>query len=395
MGMHFDFDTITDRRNTNCGKWDTMDQKYGRKDMIHLGVADMDFKAPAPVLDGLRDVLDMGVLGYTDLSDKFFESIQRWYRKQYGLEVPREWIVFCPRINIASSICVETYTEIGDGVIMNTPAYGPLQNAILKNGRRMLSSPLKRNGDRYEMDFDHMESLVDDRTKMLILCNPHNPTGRSWTKEELTQAADFCKKHNLVLFSDEIHGDLMAEGVKHQPTLSVTEEVNDRLIVATSPAKTFNIPGVIVSYMIIPNEELRSKIAADIDRIGMHNPTIFAVTAVEKAYTECDDWYEAVKKYIDENEKYTRQFFAEHFPDFHIMPREGTYLLWIDCQKTGRSEEELEQWFLQKANVSVYMGSVFGEAGRGYIRLNLASPRSLLEEAYERMRRAVPAEAER
>lgn len=144
MGMHFDFDTMTDRRNTNCGKWDTMDKKYGRKDMIHLGVADMDFKAPAPVLDGLREVLDMGVLGYTDLSDKFFESIQRWYKKQYGLEVPREWIVFCPRINIASSICVETYTEAGDGVIMNTPAYGPLQSAILKNGRRMLSRPAEK-----------------------------------------------------------------------------------------------------------------------------------------------------------------------------------------------------------------------------------------------------------
>ena len=340
------------------------------------------------VLDGLREVLDMGVLGYTDLSDKFLKAFSAGISLSTTWKLPREWIVFCPRINIASSICVETYTEAGDGVIMNTPAYGPLQSAILKNGRRMLSSPLKRNGDRYELDFDHMESLVDERTKMLIMCNPHNPTGRSWTREELAQAADFCKKHNLVLFSDEIHGDLTAEGVKHQSTLSVTADVNDRLILATSPAKTFNIPGVIVSYMIIPNEELRSRIAADIDRIGMHNPTIFAVTAVEKAYTECDDWYEAVKKYIDENEKYTRSYFAEHFPKLHIMPREGTYLLWIDYRETGMSEEELEQWFLQEANVSVYMGSVFGEAGRGYIRLNLASPRSLLEEAYERMRGA-------
>ncbi len=388
MAVQFDFDTVTDRRNTNCGKWDTMDKKYGGKDMIHLGVADMDFKAPEPVLEGLRSVLDMGVLGYTDLSGGFYESIQRWYRKQYGLEVAREWIVFCPRINIASSICVETYTEPGDGVIMNTPAYGPLQSAILKNGRRMLASPLVRNGDRYEMDFAHMESLVDERTKMLILCNPHNPTGRSWTKEELETAAAFCKKHDLILFSDEIHGDLTAEGVKHQTTLSLTEESNDRLILATSPAKTFNIPGVIVSYMIIPNEKLRQKIAADIDRIGMHNPTIFAVTAVEKAYCQCDEWYEAVKKYIDANEAFTREYFARHFPGFHIFPREGTYLLWIDYEKTGLSEGELEQWFLEEANVSVYMGGVFGEAGRGYIRLNIASPRCLLEEAYERMRRA-------
>lgn len=388
MGTQFDFDSITNRRNTNCGKWDTMDKKYGREDMLHLGVADMDFKAPEPVLDGLRDILDMGVLGYTDLSDMFFESIRHWYKKQYRIDVPKEWIVFCPRINVASSICVDTYTNMGDGVIMNTPAYGPLRSAIEKNDRNFLVSPLKRNGERYELDFEHMESLVDERTKMLIMCNPHNPTGRCWTKEELIRTAEFCKKHDLILFSDEIHGDLVAEGAVHCPTLGLTNDINDRLILATSPAKTFNIPGVIVSYMIIPNEDLRKQIARTIDRIGMHNPTIFAVTAVEKAYTECDDWYDAVKKYIDANEIYTRDYFARNFPGFHILPREGTYLLWIDYTSMGLTEEALEQWFLQEANVSVYMGSVFGDAGVGYMRLNLASPRTMLEAAYERMRRA-------
>ena len=385
METQYGFDVVVNRRNTNCGRWDTMDKKYGKSDMIHLGVADMDFKAPEEIRNALHDVLDMGVLGYTDLSDKFFISIQRWYKKQYNMDIPREWIVFCPRINIASSISVETYTEKGDGVIMHTPAYGPLQNAILKNGRRMLASPLKKNGERFEMDFEYMESLVDEHTKMMIMCNPHNPTGRAWTKEALVQAADFCKKHDLILFTDEIHGDLMKAGVKHQTALSVSEDINDRLILASSPTKTFNIPGVIVSYMIIPNEKLRNIIEADIDRIGMHNPTIFAVTAVEKAYTECDDWYEAVKKYIDDNETFTREFFAEHFPEFHIYPREGTYLLWFDYKKTGLNEQQMEEWFLEKANVSVYMGSVFGEAGNGYIRLNIASPRSMLEEAYNRM----------
>lgn len=385
MGKHFDFDTVIDRRNTNCGKWDTMDKKYGREDMLHLGVADMDFKAPEPVLRGLEDVLRMGVLGYTDLSDSFFESIQRWYKKQYGIDVPREWIVFCPRINVASSICVDTYTSKGDGVIMNTPAYGPLRSAIEKNDRVMLSSPLKREGDRFCLDFEHMESLVDERTKMLIMCNPHNPTGRCWSEAELVQTAEFCRKHDLILFSDEIHGDLVARGVTHHTTLGITEDINDRLILATSPAKTFNIPGVIVSYMIIPNEALRRQITGTIDRIGMHNPTIFAVTAVEKAYTECDDWYEAVKAYIDDNEAFTRAYFSEHFPQLHILNREGTYLLWIDYQALGLDEETFEQWFLREAKVSVYMGGVFGADGRGYIRLNLASPRAMLEEAYGRM----------
>ena len=181
METQYDFDDIVNRRNTNCGRWDTMDKKYGTRDMIHLGVADMDFRAPVEIRDSLHKILDMGVLGYTDLSDKFFLSIQRWYKKQYNMDIPREWIVFCPRINIASSICVETYTEKGDGIIMHTPAYGPLQNSILKNNRKMLSSPLKKNGEHYEMDFAQMESMVDEHTKMMILCNPHNPTGRAWT----------------------------------------------------------------------------------------------------------------------------------------------------------------------------------------------------------------------
>ena len=388
MADQFHFDEVINRRNTNSAKWDTMDRKYGKKDMIHLGVADMDFKAPDAILNGLHDVLNMGVLGYSDPFDKFFESIQRWYRKQCGLEIPREWIVFCPRINISSSICVETLTQPGDSIMIHAPAYGPLKEAILKNDRQLLESPLKREGDKYTLDLPQMERLVDSRTKMLIMCNPHNPTCRAWTREEMTQVAQFCKEHDLILFCDEIHGDLMAGDRKHQTALSITEDVNDRLVLASSPAKTFNIPGVIVSFLIVPNPEIRSRIAKDIDRIGMHNPTIFAVTALEKAYTECDDWYEAVKKYIDENEAFTREYFEAHFPGFHILPREGTYLLWMDYRATGLNAQQMERWFLEDCNVSVYMGSVFGPEGDGYIRLNLASPRPLLQEAYERMRAA-------
>lgn len=390
MAVQYHFDEVVNRRNTNCGKWDTMDQKYGKKDMIHLGVADMDFKAPDAILNSLHDVLNMGVLGYTDPSDKFFESIQRWYRKQHGMEISREWIVFCPRINISAGICVDTLTKEGDSVMIHTPAYGPLQNAIIKNERNIVTSPLKREGDRYSLDLEQMEKAADAHTKMLIMCNPHNPTTRAWEREELAQVAEFCKAHDMVLFCDEIHGDLMAGGRKHQTMLSVTDDVNDRLILASSPAKTFNIPGVIVSYLIVPNPELRAQIEKTIDRIGMHNPTIFAVTALETAYNDCDDWYEAVKEYLDENERFTREYFSKYFPELHMLPREGTYLMWIDYQATGLSEQEMERWFLDEANVSVYMGGVFGKDGEGYIRLNIASPRSVLEEAYDRMRAAWP-----
>ena len=383
--MKINFDEWNERRNTNCGKWDTMDKKYQKEGMLHLGVADMDFRSPKQIIDAFQDILDKGIFGYTDLSDRFYENIREWMRQKHQAEVTREEIVFCPRINVSSSICVETFTEEMDEVIINTPAYGPLYQAVVKNHRKVVESPLILENGSYKIDFAHLESVVTDKTKMFILCSPHNPVGRVWTREELEEVGAFCKKHDLLLFVDEIHGDIVAEGVTFTTALTLSETVRERLIVATSLTKTFNVPGVIVSYMIVPDEEIRSRIAQTIDRIGMHNPTIFAVAAVEHGYMECEEWYRQMLAYVNENETFTREFFAEHFPEFEILERQGTYLLWISYEKLGITEEELEKWFLEKANVSVYMGSVFGNQGRGFIRLNIASPRTMLKEAYERM----------
>ena len=383
--MKINFDEWNERRNTNCGKWDTMDKKYQKEGMLHLGVADMDFQSPKQIIDAFQDILDKGIFGYTDLSDRFYENIREWMRQKHQAEVSREEIVFCPRINVSSSICVETFTEEMNEVIINTPAYGPLYQAVVKNHRKVVESPLILENGSYKIDFAHLESVVTDKTKMFILCSPHNPVGRVWTREELEEVGAFCKKHDLLLFVDEIHGDIVAEGVTFTTALTLSETVRERLIVATSLTKTFNVPGVIVSYMIVPDEEIRSRIAQTIDRIGMHNPTIFAVAAVEHGYMECEEWYRQMLAYVNENETFTREFFAEHFPEFEILERQGTYLLWISYEKLGITEEELEKWFLEKANVSVYMGSVFGNQGRGFIRLNIASPRTMLKEAYERM----------
>lgn len=383
--MKINFDEWNERRNTNCGKWDTMDKKYQKEGRLHLGVADMDFRSPKQIIDAFQDILDKGIFGYTDLSDRFYENIREWMRQKHQAEVSREEIVFCPRINVSSSICVETFTEEMDEVIINTPAYGPLYQTVVKNHRKVVESPLILENGSYKIDFAHLESVVTDKTKMFILCSPHNPVGRVWTREELEEVGAFCKKHDLLLFVDEIHGDIVAEGVTFTTALTLSETVRERLIVATSLTKTFNVPGVIVSYMIVPDEEIRSRIAQTIDRIGMHNPTIFAVAAVEHGYMECEEWYRQMLAYVNENETFTREFFAEHFPEFEILERQGTYLLWISYEKLGITEEELEKWFLEKANVSVYMGSVFGNEGRGFIRLNIASPRAMLKEAYERM----------
>lgn len=384
----FDFDEVIDRHGTNCSKWDTMDEKYKRKDLIHLGVADMDFRSPKPIIDSFQKCLDHGIFGYTDLSNSFYDGFIAWMKKRHSVHVDREEIVFCPRINISSSLCVETLTRKGDEVIIHTPAYGPLYQSIVKNDRKVVNSPLRSSGERYTIDFQKMEEQVSPDTKMLILCSPHNPVGRVWNREELEKVGEFCVKHDLILFVDEIHGDIAAQGVDFISSISLSQEIRSRLIVATSLTKTFNIPGVILSYLVIPNKEIREKVVRCIDRIGMHNPTIFAMAAAETAYTRCDDWYEAMLDYINENEKYTREFFSEHMPEFHIYPREGTYLLWIDYKALGCTEEELDKWFIEEARVSVYMGTIFQEEGRGFIRLNIATSRKLLEVAYGRMAKA-------
>ena len=350
--MKINFDEWNERRNTNCGKWDTMDKKYQKEGTPHLGVADMDFRSPKQIIDAFQDILDKGIFGYTDLSDRFYENIREWMRQKHQAEVSREEIVFCPRINVSSSICVETFTEEMDEVIINTPAYGPLYQAVVKNHRKVVESPLILENGSYKIDFAHLESVVTDKTKMFILCSPNNPVGRVWTREELEEVGAFCKKHDLLLFVDEIHGDIVAEGVTFTTALTLSETVRERLIVATSLTKTFNVPGVIVSYMIVPDEEIRSRIAQTIDRIGMHNPTIFAVAAVEHGYMECEEWYRQMLAYVNENETFTREFFAEHFPEFEILERQGTYLLWISYEKLGITEEELEKWFLSEYSKS-------------------------------------------
>lgn len=381
----FDFDTVIDRRGTNCGKWDTMDKKYGNKELIHLGVADMDFPSPKPIRDVVQQCAAHGIFGYTDLGDDFYEGFISWEKRMHNVSVKREEIVFCPRINISAGICVGAFTNQGEEVLLHTPAYGPLYEAISKNNRTVVKCGLKFQNGKYVMDLQQMEAQITEKTKMLLLCSPHNPVGRVWTKEELEAVGEFCVQHELLLFVDEIHGDITAPEVEFISALSLSEEVRKRLIVASSPTKTFNIPGFILSYLVIPNKEYRDVVKGEIDRIGMHNPTIFSAAVAGCAYGQCDDWYKAMLSYIDGNDKFTREYFAEKMPEFYIYPREGTYLLWMDYKKLGCEEEELEKWFLEKAKVSVYMGTVFQEEGRGYIRVNIASPRKLLKEAYDRM----------
>lgn len=381
----YEFDKIIDRSNTNCAKWDTMAKKYDRKDLIHLGVADMDFMSPKPIIDAFTQVIEHGIFGYTDLNDCFYTSIQRWIEKYNSVNISKEWIVFCSRINIAAGICINSLTKPDDKIIINTPAYSPLYNAVIDNKRIIIESPLIYKDNHFCIDFMQLETIIDERTKMFILCSPHNPTGRVWSKEELEQLSSFCIKHNIYLFVDEIHSNLLAENMTHKSMLQIKGDIQDYLICANSITKTFNVPGVIISHMIIPNEEIRTKISTDINRIGIHNPNIFSVVAVEAGYNYCDEWLKEVCSYIDDNDRMVRAYISRHMPEFKVMPREGTYLLWISYKDLNISENQLEKWFIEEAKVEVYMGSLFGKDGRGFFRINIATSRLLLEKALKRM----------
>jgi len=365
-----------------------MAAKYGREDLIHLGVADMDFKSPKPILDALQKVIDFGVFGYTGLKNSFFTSIQGWIEKKTGICIPKEWIVYCPKVNMAASICVEALTKPDAKVIINSPLYNPLREAVTKNSRRLVESPLIMQNGRFAINFDYLEAAADNDTQMFIISNPDNPSTRVWSKEELNRLADFCNKNDLILFSDEIHSDILAEGVRFFSSLNLGPEIYDRLVYASSLTKTFNIPGIVISYMIIPNKELRDKIKKSIDRLALNSPNIFSLAAVEAAYNCCDDWLKAVNEYINENEKFFRGYVKEYMKEFKVMPREGTYLLWVDYSELEIDENRLCSWFINDAKVEVQMGSVFGKDGKGYFRVNIATSRKLLLQALENMKNA-------
>lgn len=383
--MAYDFDTVLDRRGTNCAKFDEMDWKYG-PGLMHLGVADMDFRSPQPILDAFSQVVEKGVFGYTVLPQNYPALVRQWMQRRYDCAIQEEWVLFSPRINMAANMAVETFTQPGDGILLHTPAYTALQAAISKYGRRTVESPLVFRDGEYQMDFEQMEQLCDESVKMLIFCNPQNPTCRVWRREELERLADFCCRHNLLVISDEIHGDIVPEGTRHTSLLSLGEDMNQRTILCNSITKTFNVPGVIFSNVIIPNPDIRRRMAETIDRWGLHNPTIFAAAMLEPAYTQCDDWLREVNRYIRANYDYLAGFIRDHLPGLKLMPSEGTYLAWINTSQLGMPEEELERFFLEKARVSVYMGSRYSQNTRDFIRINLACSRAYLTQALEQIK---------
>ena len=389
--MKYDFDEQIDRRNTNSAKFDEMDALFG-SDVMHLGVADMDYRSPKPIIEAMQNIVEKGVFGYTIWPENYEELVSQWMKRRYGQETKNEWVVFSPRINMALNMAVETFTNEGDGIVLHTPAYTALQNAVEKYNRVMIESPLVLENGRYKMDFQQLRRNLDEKkaqgvcAKIMLLCNPHNPTGRVWEIEELQQVVDICKEYDLLLISDEIHEDFVKKGHKFVSCLHFQEELQGRMIVCNSITKTFNVPGVILSNLLIPDQGIRERMKETMDRWGLHNPNIFAAGIMEAAYTQCDEWIEQVNAYLDENYEFLKKYLEKNMPELEVIPSEGTYMAWVQTEKLQISPEELEKFFIEDAKVSVYMGSRYGKHTDSFIRINIATSRSYLQEALERIR---------
>lgn len=389
--MKYDFDEQIDRRNTNSAKFDEMDALFG-SDVMHLGVADMDYRSPKPIIEAMQNIVEKGVFGYTIWPENYEELVSQWMKRRYGQETKNEWVVFSPRINMALNMAVETFTNEGDGIVLHTPAYTALQNAVEKYNRVMIESPLVLENGRYKMDFQQLRRNLDEKkaqgvcAKIMLLCNPHNPTGRVWEIEELQQVVDICKEYDLLLISDEIHEDFVKKGHKFVSCLHFQEDLQGRMIVCNSITKTFNVPGVILSNLLIPDQGIRERMKETMDRWGLHNPNIFAAGIMEAAYTQCDEWIEQVNAYLDENYEFLKKYLEKNMPELEVIPSEGTYMAWVQTEKLQISPEELEKFFIEDAKVSVYMGSRYGKHTDSFIRINIATSRSYLQEALERIR---------
>ena len=387
--MSYNFDEVIDRSNNFSAKWSEMDKKYGSNDLLPMWVADMDFKTAPSVIDAMRERLEQGIYGYTTRPSSYNESIVNWVSRRYGWNIESDWIIFSPGVIPSISLIIKEMTDINDKIMIQEPVYSPFNSVVKDNDRELVISPLiKLEDGNYVMDFEDIESKIKD-VKMFILCNPHNPVGRVWTKEELKRLGDICIKHNVKVISDEIHGDIIFKGNKHIPFASISEEFAQNSITCTAPTKTFNLAGLQMSQVILPNKEDYKKLDSAFARLDIRRNNAFSLVATEAAYNHGEDWLDELLEYIEGNMDFAIKYIKEKMPVLKVKKPEGTYLLWVDFSETGLSDEEVTKALVEKGKVALNNGISFGVGGKGYQRINLACPRSMVEEGLNRIKMAI------
>ncbi|MCI3923071.1 pyridoxal phosphate-dependent aminotransferase [Paenibacillus sp. TRM 82003] len=383
--MKYDFDRIIDRKNTASYKWDQLTALFGGEDVLPLWVADMDYVCAQPIVDVLTERAQAGVYGYTIRTDEWTDAIVGWYARRHDWTIDRQAVVMCPSVVTSLSLAVELFSEPGAGVILQSPVYYPFYEVIRTNGREVWKNALLLADDgRYEMDFDGLETHMKNGAKLLLLCNPHNPGGRVWSRGELERLDALAAAYGVTVVSDEIHGDLVFAPNAYVPYATVSEHAARTSITLLAPTKTFNIPGVQSSLIVANDSAVRLKLTNRIRSLSLHMQNYFAHSATIAAYNEGDEWLDQLLPYLKANIDYAIEYMREHAPSLKPMTPEGTYLLWIDACALGMHGKGMQRFINAEAKVAFNEGSVFGEEGAGFVRINCACPRSLLEEALRR-----------
>lgn len=387
---NLNFDEVIDRRDTDSLKYDFAVRRGKPADVLPFWVADMDFRTSSIVLDALKERARHGIFGYTEPREDYTEALALWMKKHHDLDIAPEWVLKTPGVVFALAAAVRAYTSEGDSVLLQLPVYYPMMEVILDNKRKLVSNDLVLVDGHYEIDFEGLEKkIVDNQVKLFLLCSPHNPVGRVWKREELQRVVDICLEHDVLLVSDEIHEDFVYPGHKHISLFNVDERVKKIGITCTSVSKTFNLAGLQISNILIPNRDLRHKFRKQIDAAGYSQLNTFGVVATKVAYRYGEEWYQGVTKYIYENLKFLKDFVKDRIPQIRVIEPEGTYLVWLDFRGLSLSERELQDLIVNKAKLWLDDGYIFGKQGAGFQRINLATPRSVLKEALERIERVI------
>lgn len=389
----YGFDHVIDRRGTNALKYDFA-SKYGKpEDALPLWIADMDFQTAPEIIDAVVKTGRHGIFGYSDSPQAYFDVLQNWYAAYFGWSVQKEWLVKTPGVVFALCTAIRALTEPGDAVIIQRPVYHPFSQSVVKNGRKLVNNPLVYRDGAYTIDFeDFEEKIVRNRVKLFLLCSPHNPVGRVWTKEELSRLGDICVRHDVLVVSDEIHADFVFEGYTHHVFADLKPAYQAITVTCTAPSKSFNLAGLQVSNIWIPNPAIREKFQEELGRTGYSQLNMAGLAAAQAAYEKGRPWFEELKRYLSANLAFTRGYLAEKLPRVRLVEPQGTYLLWLDFSGLGLSGTRLEHFIVEQAKLWLDEGTRFGSEGQGFERMNIACPRSTLQQALERLAQAAGSE---
>lgn len=390
MKTTYDFDTLIDRHGTYATKLDGLDAMFGRHDVTPLWIADLDFAVCPEITAALRHRLDHPVLGYSAAPDAYWESIIDWQRRRHGFEIKREELTFIPGVVKGIGLAVNYFSRPGDRIVIQPPVYHPFHMVIEGNGRMVAENPLKRTGEGYEMDLEGLAEVVErEKPTMMILCNPHNPIGLQWDRETLARVAEICRRGGVTVVSDEIHGDLMLGGRRHIPFVTVSDDARRVAVTLGAPSKTFNIPGLVSSWMVVKDPELRDGFYRWLEVNEFNAPVLISTIGAEAAYNHGEAWLDQMLAYVESNIAYVDTFLRERVPQVKAVIPEASFLVWLDFRELGLSQKELMDLLLDRAHLALNDGSMFGRQGEGFVRLNVGTPRCVLRQAMEHIEAAV------